>query len=146
MPRARDLFVDTSGWGYYIDRKEPLNPDVVALMRLAVIQQRKLITTNYIIHELVALLTSRYHVPRPQVIRAINAIKMDTTVEVVHIDRTIDDEAWRLLETHLDKHWSLVDACSFTIMRHFGMREALASDHHFEQAGFVKLLHTSSSS
>lgn len=39
-----------------------------------------------------------------------------------------------------DKSWSLVDCASFLIMQEKGIREALAHDHHFEQAGFVALL------
>jgi len=100
-----------------------------------------LVTTNYIITELVALLSSRYHLPRQQVIMAINAIKMDASVEVVHIERAMDDEAWALLEARLDKEWSLVDASSFIVMKRFGMTEALTTDHHFTQAGFIRVPH-----
>ena len=39
-----------------------------------------------------------------------------------------------------DKSWSLVDCASFLIMNEKGIREALAHDHHFEQAGYVALL------
>jgi predicted nucleic acid-binding protein len=34
----------------------------------------------------------------------------------------------------------LVDASSFILMRRMGMTEALTNDHHFEQAGLVRLL------
>ncbi|HEY4035614.1 MAG TPA: hypothetical protein VGL94_16780, partial [Ktedonobacteraceae bacterium] len=70
--------------------------------------------------ELVALLSSRYHLPRQQVIAAINAIKMDAAVEIVYINQILDDEAWALLEARPDKEWSLVDASSFVIMKRFG--------------------------
>jgi predicted nucleic acid-binding protein len=36
--------------------------------------------------------------------------------------------------------WSLVDCASFVVMRQQGIVEALTTDHHFEQAGFVRLL------
>jgi uncharacterized protein len=139
MPTASDLFIDTSGWAYYFDRKDPLNSVVVSLVKQAVIHRRRLVTTNYIITELVALLSSRYHQPRQQVIKAIKAVKMDASVEVVYIERSIDDEAWALLEARLDKEWSLVDASSFIVMQRFGMKEALTTDHHFTQAGFARV-------
>lgn len=139
MPTANDLFIDTSGWAYYLDRQNLLHPPIVALVKQTIAERRRLVTTNYIITELVALLSSRYHLPRSQVITAINAIKRDASVEMVHIERTIDDEAWALLESRLDKEWSLVDACSFVIMRRFGMTEALTTDHHFTQAGFLRV-------
>ena len=141
MPTTSDVFVDTSGWAYYLDRQDPLHSIVVTLVRHAVIQRQRLVTTNYIITELVALLSSRYHLPRQQVIMAINAIKMDASVEVVHIERAMDDEAWALLEARLDKEWSLVDASSFIVMKRFGMTEALTTDHHFTQAGFRRVPH-----
>ena|SRR5439155_8713962 len=141
MPTASDVFVDTSGWAYYLDRQDPLHSVVVTLVRQAVIQRRRLVTTNYIITELVALLSSRYHLPRQQVIMAVNAIKTDDSVEVVHIERAMDEEAWALLEARLDKAWSLVDASSFIVMKRFGMTEALTTDHHFTQAGFIRVPH-----
>ncbi len=36
-----------------------------------------------------------------------------------------------------DKEWSLTDCISFVVMEQEGLREALAGDRHFEQAGFV---------
>ncbi len=139
MPTTSDLFVDTSGWAYYLDSREPLHPEYVALVQRTVNQHRSLVTTNYIITELVALLSSRYHLPRQQVITAINAIKVDTAVEMVYIEQSIDNEAWTLLEARLDKEWSLVDASSFVVMRRFGITRALTSDHHFSQAGFIRI-------
>jgi len=139
MLTANDLFVDTSGWAYYLDRQDSLHPTIASLVKQAIIERRRLATTNYILDELVALLSSRYRLPRPQVITAINAIKKDASVEVVHIERPMDDEAWALLEIRLDKEWSLVDACSFVVMRRSGMREALTTDHHFTQAGFIRI-------
>lgn len=97
------------------------------------------VTTNYIITELVALLSSRYHLPRQQVIMAINALKTDKAVEIVHIEQSIDDAAWALLEARLDKNWSLVDASSFVVMKRFGITQALTTDHHFTQAGFIRV-------
>jgi predicted nucleic acid-binding protein len=39
-----------------------------------------------------------------------------------------------------DKRWSLTDCISFLIMEDRGLSQALAADHHFEQAGFEVLL------
>jgi uncharacterized protein len=45
-----------------------------------------------------------------------------------------------LLEARPDKAWSLVDCSSFAIMQQQNMSQALTNDHHFEQAGFIRLL------
>ena len=37
MPTASDVFVDTSGWAYYLDRQDPLHPMIVALVKQAII-------------------------------------------------------------------------------------------------------------
>lgn len=66
-------------------------------------------------------------------------MKADPTIEILHVDEATDAEAWKLLEARADKEWSLVDASSFVVMRRFGMTEAITTDHHFEQAGFVRL-------
>lgn len=82
MPQKTDLFIDTSGWAYYLDRSDPLHPKVVTIVQGAVLQRRHLVTTNYILTELVALLSSRFHLPRKEVIEAINALKSDAAVEM----------------------------------------------------------------
>jgi predicted nucleic acid-binding protein len=45
-----------------------------------------------------------------------------------------------LLPRRLDKEWSLCDAVSILVMQARHITEALSTDHHFEQVGFVRLL------
>jgi hypothetical protein len=52
----------------------------------------------------------------------------------------MDAKAWELLTQREDKEWSLVDCSSFIIMKQRRINEALTNDHHFEQAGLIKLL------
>jgi predicted nucleic acid-binding protein len=137
LPTKNDVFVDTSGWACYLDNRDLRYPAVAAFIQQALGRQRRLITINYVITELVALLSSRNHLPRKRIVATINAIKTDVRAEIIHIDQEFDSRAWSLLEARLDKEWSLVDASSFEVMRHFGITQALTTDHHFEQAGFV---------
>jgi len=58
----------------------------------------------------------------------------------VYVDSELDRQAWTLLETRPDREWRLVDCASFAVMQQRGIVEALTSDRHFEQAGFVRLL------
>lgn len=139
MARADSLFVDTSGWAYLVDRHDPLHRSVNTIYQHAVVQHRLLVTTNYIIAELVALLSSRSRIPRQQIFTFVDTLKIAPHVEVIHIDKAVDVKAWELLKSRADKQWSLVDASSFVIMNRYAMTEALTTDHHFSQAGFVKL-------
>ncbi len=134
------LFVDTSGWGSLVDPTQPFHALAANLYRVARQQLSKVVTTNYIITELVALLTSPLQIPRPKVVAFINALKTSPFLEVVHVDLVLDGEAWQLLESRQDKQWSLVDCASFVLMQRRGILETLTTDHHFEQAGFVRLL------
>jgi predicted nucleic acid-binding protein len=60
--------------------------------------------------------------------------------ELVWIDEDLYRRGWDLYRERPDKGWSLVDCTSFVVMQERGIAEALTSDHHFEQAGFTKLL------
>jgi hypothetical protein len=74
---------------------------------------------------------------------AVNTGKIPGTtnwVETIHVDPETHREALELLKSRADKDWTLVDCTSFVLMQRRGIREALTSDHHFEQAGFTALL------
>jgi predicted nucleic acid-binding protein len=139
MVMKTSLFVDTSGWANLIERKSSLHRNVSRVYQQAIMQHRLLVTTNYIISELVALLASRSRTPRQEIVLFVDALKTTPHVEIIHIDIALDNEAWQLLKRRMDKDWSLVDASSFVVMARYGMMEALTTDHHFTQAGFVRL-------
>ncbi len=135
-----EIFVDTSGWGNLVDKNQPYHQLMVQLYREAKQQKRRLITSNYVITEVVALLTSPLRIPRPKIISFVNSLKQSPYIDIIHIDLEKDDEAWILLASREDKEWSLVDCSSFIIMKERGILEALTNDIHFEQAGFIRLL------
>jgi predicted nucleic acid-binding protein len=103
-------------------------------------QNRHVVTTNYVLSELVVLLTSPLRMPRSKVLRYIETIRAIRWVEIVHINPTLDEAAWELLAGRSDKEWSLVDCASFVVMKQRNLTDALTADKHFEQAGFVRLL------
>ena len=139
MATRNSLFVDTSGWAYLLDRSSDFHDDVQTVYQQALARNRLLVTTNYIIAELVALLSSRSRLSRQQLIAFVDTLKAAPHVEIIHIDTNLDASAWALLKAYRDKRWSLVDASSFVIMTSYGMTEAITTDHHFTQAGFVRL-------
>ncbi|KOR38577.1 twitching motility protein PilT [Planktothricoides sp. SR001] len=134
------LCVDTSGWGNLVDRSQPFHSLAATLYRLARQQNHKIITTNYIMAELVALLTSPLRLTRPQIITFVESLRQSPYIEILHIDAETYTKAWQLLSSREDKNWSLVDCSSFVVMQQRNITEALTNDYHFEQAGFVRLL------
>lgn len=140
MPtRTNSLFVDTAGWAMLMDDTELRHQAATAIYQGAIASKRRVMTTDYILSELVALLTNRTRLPRQDLIQFIDSLKSAPQIDIVHVDVGLDAQAWELLKNRLDKNWSLVDASSFVVMELHGIREALTTDHHFTQAGFVAL-------
>ncbi len=134
------IFVDTAGWGNLVDTCQPYYSLAKTIYRSARQQKRRLITTNYIINELVTLMTSPLKIPRSQIIAFIDSLKQSPQVDVIHIDSSLDERAWQYLKSRPDKDYSLTDCTSFILMEERAIQEALTSDRHFEQAGFIRLL------
>ena len=135
-----EVFADTSGWASFFIRTERHHAQAASLMAQWKQEERRVVTTNYVMSELVALLTSPLNVSRSTVLHHIKAIRSALWIEIVHIDPSLDTAAWELLADRLDKKWSLVDCASFIVMEQRNLTDALTADRHFEQAGFVRLL------
>jgi predicted nucleic acid-binding protein len=134
------LFIDTSSWASLFIPTESFHTQAAQCFAQAQQQPQILITTNYVVAELVALLGSRQRAPRTSLFQYIDSIRSAPFIEVVHIDAATDAIAWELCKSRPDKAWSLVDCTSFVIMQQLSIQEALTTDQHFEQAGFVRSL------
>ena len=133
------IFVDTSGWGHLADPRQEFARQASSLY-LEARRSGRIVTSNYVIAELTALLMSPLRVKAPKRIDIINGIRSSSYIDIVHIDVSMDERAWNLLQGRPDKQWSLVDCSSFVLMQEMGITEALTTDRNFEQAGFVGLL------
>ena len=138
--RLPDLFVETAGWAEIIDNKQSQHLAATALYQTARQRRRRFITTNYVLAELIALLTRPMRLPRSQIVMVVGRLRTSPHVEIIYVDPILDELAWQLLAARQDKVWSLADCVSFVVMQQRGITEALTTDHHFEQAGFVSLL------
>jgi predicted nucleic acid-binding protein len=137
---ANDVFVDTAGWANYFIDSELHHRQAKDLLLHSRQSHARVVTTNYVVAEFASLLISPLRIPRSAMIRTLSAIRSSSWVDIIHIDGALDEEAWTLLKERPDKPWSLVDCASFAVMRRYNLLEALTSDRHFEQAGFVRLL------
>ena len=136
------LFVDTSGWASFFNSKEPTHKQASQILMTAYRDRYTVVTSNYILAELVSLLHSPLRISRPTIFAIVDTIKSTPYVDIVHIDLAIDSDAWDLCKSRIDKAWSLVDCSSFVIMQQHNIQQALTTDHHFEQAGFIRLVNT----
>lgn len=135
-----ELFADTSGWGNLVDASQPYHSLATAIYRAARQEGRKVITTNYVVAELVSPDDQSAPDSQTHGYRFLESLRASPYVEVVHVDRLTDEQVWELFKSRPDKEWSWVDCASFVVMKQRGILEALTTDHHFEQAGFVRLL------
>ncbi len=97
------------------------------------------ITHNYVLDEFVALAHAR-QLSRQMALSFSERLIDDAEIEVVWINQTTHRLALDLLRARSDKTYSLCDAVSFVVMRERGIADALTTDKHFEQEGFVRLL------
>ena len=134
------MFIDSSGWAALLDRKQTFHSQAARAFHDFSSRGAAVVTSNFILAELTGLLTSPLRISKLRQIQFIRSVRSSALIEVVAIDATTEAEAWTLWESRPDKSWSLIDCSTFVLMQKRGIAEALTADHHFEQAGFVRLL------
>jgi predicted nucleic acid-binding protein len=133
---VKTVFADTGYWVAVLDPKDRLHEK--ARQASIALGKFRILTTEMVLGELLAALSK---VPlRPFAIRGVEAIRSNPNVEVVPQTSLQFVSAFESYRSIDDKEWSLTDCASFVLMRERGLTQALAHDHHFEQAGFVALL------
>jgi uncharacterized protein len=130
-----NLFLDTSGLMCLIDKADLRHQKAVNLFNDA----QKLFITNYVLTEFLPLATSR-KLPRKNAILFLKNLVLLPRIETFWIDENTHERAMELTENRLDKGYSLCDSVSFVVMREREMTEALTTDKHFVQEGFIALL------
>lgn len=129
------MLIDTAGFLALHSAKDRNHPAA----KEAYEEARFRLTTNYILAEYVALALIR-GVPREQVLAFSAEALTDRAIEIVWVDEALHTEAVVLMRARQDKSYSLCDAVSFVLMRQRSLTEALTTDKHFVQEGFVRLL------
>jgi predicted nucleic acid-binding protein len=130
------MLLDTSGLLCFHHGAELQHEEAVTFFHAAPAR----ITHSYVLAEFVALAIAR-RLPRRATWAFVAELQDNPLVQVVYVDEPLHREALALLQQRLDKTWTLCDAVSFLLMEQRGIVEALTTDAHFEQAGFVRLLH-----
>jgi len=70
----------------------------------------------------------------------INSCYSTPNVKVVSVDTPFLKRAVDFYNNREDKDWGLTDCISFIVMIDQDLKEALTTDEHFQQAGFIALL------
>lgn len=129
------MLIDTSGLLCLIHKDEIFHNQATEYF----MSYQKIFIHNYIIAEFVALANVR-KIPRDKVLNFLLEMNKNKKVQMTWIDKMLHDAGMVLLETRMDKTYSLCDAVSFVVMRQYKITTSLTTDVHFEQEGFIRLL------
>ena len=99
---------------------------------------REVVTTAWILTELADGLARR--ATRTTFKHMYDGLRADPATHIVGSSDDLWMQGRLLYESRADTDWSLTDCISFVVMEREKIIEAVTSDHHFEQAGFIALL------
>ncbi len=101
-------------------------------------QDRSLVTTDYVIDELLTLMRSRG--VGPQTLRAGLLLINQRFCAMEKVQLTDFQEAWEIFSRFRDKGWSFTDCVSRVVMERLKITTAFAFDDHFRQFGTVAVV------
>jgi predicted nucleic acid-binding protein len=129
------IFVDT---GYLLALLNPRDELFQRAQRWGAAVHEPLLITEYVLCELVNTFSAP--LDRPKAHAVIDEIRLSANWELIYATPQLFSEGLSRHRARPDKDWSLTDCISFHLMEQRGLQQALAFDHHFEQAGFEALL------
>lgn len=129
------IFVDTSFWVAYRNRRDAHHDEAVALLTAR--GDDGLLTTNHVRGETWTYLRRR--AGHRSAVGFLDALRSSRRVTVEFVEANVEDEAFTWLRRHDEREFSFVDATSFAVMKRRRISEALAFDGDFGAAGFVEL-------
>jgi hypothetical protein len=135
---ATEVFLDTAYAIALSSPKDEHHDEAVELAEQMESSGIKLITTRPVALEIGNALARQRH--REASVALLQSLERDPNVEIVPLTEELYARGFELYQNRSDKEWGITDCISFVIMRERGLNEALTTDEHFEQAGFVALL------
>jgi uncharacterized protein len=129
----RSVLVDTSAFVALRNSAEVEHEQARSTLKALIEEGVSLFTSNYVFAETYTALMAR--VGRAEAIEWGHRFRAGGAIDLVHLDRAVEDRAWEILELHDDKRWSYVDATSFALLERDEDGEAFAFDAHFAQRG-----------
>jgi predicted nucleic acid-binding protein len=131
-------FVDTAAWIALINVSDDLHVPARQVMSTLRQQKVRLVTTEFALLEVADALSAPS--TRSQTTAFVDDLWRLAILRIIPASHELFADGWELYKQRPDKDWSLTDCTSFVVMARERIVQAFTSDHHFEQAGFVKLL------
>lgn len=136
------IFADTSYWVARLNPRDKWHH--IAAGADLPSGETRLVTTQECLNELLAMFRRRGAGLRRAAARLVRELIEGDLVQVIPQSNDSFMAGLTLYEARLDKDYSLTDCISMWVMREHGIRQALTTDHHFEQEGFTMMLEESS--
>ena len=134
----RTIFADSGYWIAFLHTGDRLHERARAVA--ADLGSTRIVTTQMVLTEVFGHLSRLGSRQRGLAVSLVQDLEARASVEIVP---QTDEQFRAAVERYAargDQRWSLTDCASFLIMEDRGIREALAFDRDFEQAGFAALL------
>jgi predicted nucleic acid-binding protein len=135
----KKVFVDTAAWIALLNVDDIWHQQAKQTRLELVEQNYVFITTEFILLEVGDALCSQSL--RKNTANFLQNIYQLKSTKIVTLSQDLLQSGLSLYEQRSDKDWSLTDCISFVVMQREQIQEAFTSDKHFEQAGFIRLLH-----
>jgi len=135
--QVKRVFLDT---GYLIALEasdDQHHDDAIRHWSTSLAEISSIVTTTYVFDEVVTFFNSRDH--HRKAVDIGERLLKSPRVEVVHITEELFRDGWSRFQNRPDKRYSLTDCLSFVVMERRQLKEALAFDQHFRQAGYRTL-------
>jgi predicted nucleic acid-binding protein len=129
------IFVDTGAWYAHVIPGDPNFDSAIRWMRQ---NPGSLLTTDYVVDELLTLLRSRGHTDHA--LHLGRRIFQGAVCRLYYVTDSDIREAWHIFEQFSDKEWSFTDYTSRVVMERLGITTAFAFDDHFRQFGTVTVV------
>lgn len=140
------VFVDTNAWAAIFLVVAPFHVEALRLVVQSQTQNWDMITSEWVLSELVPLLANTYKRPQAEALAIVKRIRGMSNVTVMDAEPVTSALAWQRLDAEVPHKFSHVDATSFVIMfvimDALGISEAFTADRHFSIASYARLLTT----
>ena len=139
MPET--VFWDTSAFVAVGNADDDLHEQAVQVSDALARQKARILTTSAVLTEVANTFSrSGWRPIAHQLVESVRQSEVMGVAKVVHVNEALWERGWALFVERPDKHWGLTDCISFVVMQDQSITRAFASDRHFEQAGFERLM------
>lgn len=129
------LFVDTSAFAAIQNASDTNHEAALDFWRRTAASRVAIYTTDYIFDETYTLMLRR--VGREAALDFGHAIMGSSVVQMIYVDESLLQKAWRIAAKYGDKHFSFTDCVSFAVIEELKIEESFCFDLHFQQYGSI---------